>query len=49
MSSVDRDFSVESPLSGNEKLSSCEGFTLSKPPLKRQIETLYSSQNESRI
>lgn len=49
MSSIDRDYSLESPFPGSDKPSNCEGFTLSKPPLKRQIETQYSSQNESLI
>jgi hypothetical protein len=49
MSSIDRDYSLESPFPGSEKPSCREGFTLSIPPLKRQIETQYSSQNESLI
>jgi hypothetical protein len=49
MPSVDRDSNVENPFPGSEKPSSCEGITLSISPLNRQIETPYSSQNESRI
>jgi hypothetical protein len=37
MAFVDRDFSAENPSPGSEKLSSCEGFTLSISLLKRQI------------
>ncbi len=49
MSSVDRDLKGESPFPGREKPSRCEGFTLSISPLMHQVETPYSSQNESRI
>ena len=49
MSSVDRDFGLENPFPGSEKLSGREGFALSIPPLKHQIETPSSSQNEGRI
>ncbi len=49
MPSVNRDFSVENPFPGSDQLSSCEGFTLNISTLKRQIETPYSSQNESLI
>jgi hypothetical protein len=46
---VNHDYSVENPFIGSDQPSSCEGFTLSISPLKRQIETPYSSQNESLI
>lgn len=49
MPSFDCAYSVEDPFFGSEKPSSFEGSTLSILHWKRQIETAYSSLNESRI
>jgi len=47
MSSIDRDYSLESPFPGSDKPSNCEGFALSKPPLKRQIDSVQQSERKS--
>ncbi len=49
MSIGDHLFCEEVPFLRNEDPSSREGFLLSISPLKRQIETPFSSQANSRI
>ena len=49
MSTSDRDFSVQSPFPRSEESSRCEGLPLSISPSKRQIESPFSSQANSRI